>query len=158
MFLFLALQLLLGFSLDNRYGEWVESQFDTKEVKKTDQQKKDAARRGELMDVLYHTWALKLAILLHLLAIVLRGADVLGNAARDHPLAAPDGIALVIHQPAAPARVPLLALRAGNASSPHRRFFAVQAQRQALGAAAGLDELIQLHRHRRIAPRPQVGG
>jgi hypothetical protein len=70
LFLFLALQLLLGFSLDNRYGEWVDGQFDTKAVKKTDEQKKDAARRGEFMDVLYHTWALKLAILLHLLAIV----------------------------------------------------------------------------------------
>ncbi len=70
LFLFLALQLLLGFSLDNRYGEWVDSQFDTKAVKKTDQQKLEAAHRGELMDVLSHTWALKMAILLHLLAIM----------------------------------------------------------------------------------------
>jgi hypothetical protein len=70
VFLFLALQLLLGFSLDTRYGEWVDSQFDTQAVKKTDQQKVEAARRGELMNVLYHARALRLAILLHLLAVL----------------------------------------------------------------------------------------
>ena len=37
---------------------------------------------------------------------------------------------------------------------PHRRLFAVQAQRQALGAAARLEELVQLHRDRRVARTP----
>jgi hypothetical protein len=41
---------------------------------------------------------------------------------------------------------------------PYRCFLAVQAKRQALGAAAGLDELIQFHRYRPITPRLQICG
>jgi len=68
--LFLALQVLLGFSLDNRYAEWVDKQIDSKGVKTSQQQKEEAAKRGELMDRLEHTFALRLTVFLHLLAIV----------------------------------------------------------------------------------------
>jgi hypothetical protein len=70
LFLFLALQLLLGFSLDNRYSEWVDKQVETKGTKTTQQQKEEAADRGARMDVLQHTFWLRLVVLLHLLAIV----------------------------------------------------------------------------------------
>jgi hypothetical protein len=69
LFLFLALQLLLGFSLDNRYAEWVDKQVESKGTKTTQQQKEDAAKRGEGMDRLHHTFALRLTVFLHLLAI-----------------------------------------------------------------------------------------
>jgi hypothetical protein len=70
LFLFLFLQLLLGFSLDNRYAEWVDKQVETKGTKTTQQQKTEAAERGILMDYLNHTYALRLAVILHLVAIV----------------------------------------------------------------------------------------
>jgi hypothetical protein len=69
LFLFLGLQMLLGFSLDNRYAEWVDKQVESKGTKTTKQQKEDAATRGEDMDRLHHTFALRLTVFLHLLAI-----------------------------------------------------------------------------------------
>jgi hypothetical protein len=70
LFLFLGLQLLLGFSLENRYADWVDKQVETKGTKTTQQQKLDAAQKGILMSHLEHTFALRLAVFLHLLAIV----------------------------------------------------------------------------------------
>src|SRR5436309_3103082 len=49
-------------------------------------------------------------------------------------------------------RVALIVLH----SLPDRRLLAVEAQRQALGAAARLQELVQLHRNGLVAVLPQV--
>ncbi|HEY7312414.1 MAG TPA: hypothetical protein VH643_23825 [Gemmataceae bacterium] len=68
LFLFLGLQLLLGFSLETRYAEWVDKQIDSKEVKTSEKQKEDAAERGEKMERLSRTVALRLTVILHLLA------------------------------------------------------------------------------------------
>jgi hypothetical protein len=73
LFFFLALQLLLGFSLDNRYADWVEKQVkvnDSKEPKSTEQQMKEDSRRGMLLQANYHTFWLRLVVLLHLVAIL----------------------------------------------------------------------------------------
>ena len=72
LFLFLGLQVLLGFSLDSRYREWAEQQVksDSKDTKTTQQKKESDAERGELLERLTHTVWLRLVILLHLVAIV----------------------------------------------------------------------------------------
>jgi hypothetical protein len=72
LFLFLGLQVLLGFSLDSRYEEWVESEMkqQTKDNPTTQERKLADVKRGELLEVLRHTTALRLVVLLHLLAIV----------------------------------------------------------------------------------------
>jgi hypothetical protein len=73
LFFFLALQLLLGFSLDNRYADWVEKEVvksDSKEPKSTPQLLAEEAARGKLLRDNYHTVGLRLVVLLHLVAIV----------------------------------------------------------------------------------------
>ncbi len=72
LFLFLGLQVLIGFSLDSRYGEWTDQQVksDSKETKTTQQKKEGDAERGELLERLTHTIWLRLVIVLHLVAIV----------------------------------------------------------------------------------------
>jgi hypothetical protein len=71
VFLFLALQLLVGFSLDSRYRDWVDNQTKRTESNPTTQERKEAdAKRGELLDRLRHTSWLRLVVLLHLTAIV----------------------------------------------------------------------------------------
>lgn len=71
VFLFLALQLLLGFSLDSRYRDWVDKETKSTESNPTTQEKKTAdARRGELLERLRHTFWLRLVVLLHLIAII----------------------------------------------------------------------------------------
>jgi hypothetical protein len=72
LFLFLALQVLLGFSLDSRYTDWVDKHVkrDTKENPTTPQKKENDAQRGELLERLTHTIWLRLVIILHLAAIV----------------------------------------------------------------------------------------
>ncbi len=70
LFFFLALQLLFGFSLDSRYSAWVDRQMQSKEAKTTQGQKLAEAARGGMLEVLTHTVWLKLAIVLHILAII----------------------------------------------------------------------------------------
>jgi hypothetical protein len=72
LFLILALQLLLGFSLDSRYREWVdnETKLEAKSNPTTQERKTAEARRGELLGRLRHTTALRLVVLLHLIAVV----------------------------------------------------------------------------------------
>lgn len=72
LFLFLGLQVLLGFSLDSQYKEWVDKDVKrlTKENPTTEQRKKAEAHRGELLEVPRHTFWLRLVVLLHLVAIV----------------------------------------------------------------------------------------
>lgn len=72
VFLFLVLQLLLGFSLDSRYRDWVDNEIkrDAKSNPTTTERKQDDARRGELLDRLRHTPWLRLVVLLHLAAII----------------------------------------------------------------------------------------
>jgi hypothetical protein len=71
-FFFLAMQMLLGFSLDTRYAAWVEAQVKTesKGPKSTPQQLAEDSARGKLLQDNYHTPWLYLVVLLHLTAIV----------------------------------------------------------------------------------------
>ncbi len=71
LLLFLGLQVLLGFSLDSRYGEWVDKKVkgDSTEAKNTLQKKKEEVDRGHYLEALVHTVWLRLVILLHLVAI-----------------------------------------------------------------------------------------
>jgi hypothetical protein len=70
VFLFLALQLLLGFSFDSRYRDWVDNQTKRTESNPTTQERKEAdAKRGELLERLRHTSWLRVVVLLHLMAI-----------------------------------------------------------------------------------------
>ncbi len=70
LFLFLALQMLVGFSLDNQFADWVDKQYESKEPKKTDEQKKEAAERGRYMDSSIRTVWFKSVLALHSLAVV----------------------------------------------------------------------------------------
>lgn len=72
LFLFLSFQLLLGFSLDSRYRDWVdqETKLDAKSNPTTQERKLADAHRGELLDQLRHTFWLRLVVLLHLIAII----------------------------------------------------------------------------------------
>jgi hypothetical protein len=72
LFLFLALQLLVGFSLDTRYRDWVdkETKRDAKSNPTTQERKLADAERGELLERLRHTFWLRLVVLLHVTAIV----------------------------------------------------------------------------------------
>jgi hypothetical protein len=65
---FLSLQLLFGFSLDSKYGAWVERQVQAKEGKKTDELKLAEVARGAMLEQLTHTVWLKLVVLLNVLA------------------------------------------------------------------------------------------
>jgi hypothetical protein len=67
---FLSLQLVFGFSLDSKYGAWVERQVQAKEAKKTDEVKLADVTRGRMLEDLTHTFWFKLVILLHILATV----------------------------------------------------------------------------------------
>lgn len=72
LFLFLALQVLLGFSLDSQYSDWVEKEGKREVVENpTSQQRKEAeAHQGKLLEQLHHTFWLRLVVLLHLIALV----------------------------------------------------------------------------------------
>lgn len=72
VFLFLALQLLLGFGLDSRYRDWVdkETKLEVKNNPTTLERKTADVKRGELLDRLRHTSWLRLVVLLHLIALV----------------------------------------------------------------------------------------
>ena len=72
LFLFLGLQVVLGFSLDSRYKEWVENEtkLHSKENPTTQERKLNEAQRGELLEMMRHTVWLRLVVLLHLIAIV----------------------------------------------------------------------------------------
>lgn len=72
LLLFLGLQVLLGFSLDSRYGEWVDKKVkgDSTEAKNTVQKKKEEVDRGHYLEALCHTIWLRLVIVLHLVAII----------------------------------------------------------------------------------------
>jgi hypothetical protein len=72
LFFFLGLQLLLGFSLDSRYRDWVdkETKRDAKSNPTTQERKLADATHGELLERLRHTFWLRLVVLLHLTAIV----------------------------------------------------------------------------------------
>jgi hypothetical protein len=71
LFLFLALQLLLNFSLESRFKEYVEKEVKVpdKEPKTTQQQKAEEALQGMNLQALHRTVALRLVVLLHLAAI-----------------------------------------------------------------------------------------
>lgn len=72
VFLFLALQLLLGFGLDSRYRDWVdkETKLEAKNNPTTLERKTADVKRGELLDRLRYTLWLRFVVLLHLIAVV----------------------------------------------------------------------------------------
>jgi hypothetical protein len=72
LILFLALQVLLGFSIESQYTEWVdkEEKRDEKSEPTTEDRKLAEAQRGELLERLRHTVWLRLVVLLHLTALV----------------------------------------------------------------------------------------
>jgi hypothetical protein len=72
LFLFLGLQVLLGFSLDSHYRDWVNQEMkkEVKENPNTEERKTMDAHRGELLDMLRYTFWLRLVVLLHLVAIL----------------------------------------------------------------------------------------
>jgi hypothetical protein len=71
LFFFLGLQVLLGFSLDSSYTDWVnqETKGEAKENPTTQERKLADAHRGELLMRLRHTASLRLVVLLHLVGI-----------------------------------------------------------------------------------------
>lgn len=72
LFLFLGLQVLLGFSLDSHYKEWLDKSMkrNTEEPLPTQKMKEREVARGEALEKLRHTFALRLVVLLHLVATV----------------------------------------------------------------------------------------
>lgn len=72
LFLFLGLQVLLGFSLDSSYQNWVDTmrKQEATDESKTHLKKQAEVRRGERLQMLRHTFALRLVVLLHLVAIL----------------------------------------------------------------------------------------
>ncbi len=72
LFFFLGLQLLLGFSLDSSYRDWVEKQTksEMKENPNTQERKLAEVHRGEFLNMLRQTVWLRLVVLLHLVAIL----------------------------------------------------------------------------------------
>jgi hypothetical protein len=72
LFLFLGLQVLLGFSLDGRYREWVDKEVkrEAKGNPTTPERKLAEAQRGVLLEMSRHTFWLRLVVLLHLVAIM----------------------------------------------------------------------------------------
>lgn len=70
VFLFLILQLLLGFSLENKVREVYDSNQPQQAVKTTVDQKIEAAERGKFLGYLQRTSWLQLTVWLHILAIV----------------------------------------------------------------------------------------
>ncbi|MGH7225293.1 MAG: hypothetical protein ACRELF_18885, partial [Gemmataceae bacterium] len=71
VFLFLGLQVLLGFSLDSRFRDFVDNRMknEKKETPTTPERKLADVHRGQMMEVEHHTIWLRLAVLLHLAAI-----------------------------------------------------------------------------------------
>jgi hypothetical protein len=69
LFLFLALQLILGFGLENRYADWVQNNVGNAEARKSNDLKVRDAERGMALDALHYTAWLTLAVILHLVAI-----------------------------------------------------------------------------------------
>jgi hypothetical protein len=70
LFFFLGLQILLGFSLDSRYAEYVDNTYKVPQNAPTKEMKEARVTHGLHMEWLHHTAVLKMVILLHVLAII----------------------------------------------------------------------------------------
>lgn len=72
LFFFLGLQVLVGFSLDSSYTDWVDKKTNSeiKENPTTQDRKLAEADRGKLLSMRRQTGWLRLVVLLHLVAIV----------------------------------------------------------------------------------------
>jgi hypothetical protein len=72
LFLFLGLQVILGFSLESRYADWVDKEVtgDSKEPKNTVNRKQDQVRKGRYLEDLRRTGWLYSVVVLHLVAVV----------------------------------------------------------------------------------------
>lgn len=69
VFLFLALQLIVGFSLENVYTQRLEEQIKPRANPTTKEQKETEVARGMALSNLHRTLWLRLVVVLHLLAI-----------------------------------------------------------------------------------------
>jgi hypothetical protein len=70
VFFFLALQLLVGFSVESKFHETVTDKMKADKDAKGAEKKQQEAARGAIMQMLHRTFWLRLAVCLHLLAIV----------------------------------------------------------------------------------------
>lgn len=70
LFFFLGMQLLMGFSLDSTWANWVEKKVEKKENLKTDEQKKLEASQNIGLEYRRHTWVLRLTALLQIVALL----------------------------------------------------------------------------------------
>lgn len=70
VFLFLGLQLLLGFSLETTTTEKIEKQFEIKPNTPTAERKMREIQRGAALETIDRTFWLRLVVFLHLIAIV----------------------------------------------------------------------------------------
>jgi hypothetical protein len=75
LLLFLLLQMTLGLSLESSYTAWVDNKQEVQigENDKTPEQLRKKVLRGELLSHLQRTYALKLALLLHIVAAASAG-------------------------------------------------------------------------------------
>ncbi len=69
VFLFLALQLLVGFQMESNYRKWADEYVGKLNPRDTPPQV-NAAERGMALDALSYTVALRLAVLFHVVAIL----------------------------------------------------------------------------------------
>jgi hypothetical protein len=70
LFLFLGLQLLLGFSLESKTKEAIKSQIDPEKVEGTKAKKLAEMARGSALEAIQRTFWLNLVVVLHILAIL----------------------------------------------------------------------------------------
>lgn len=69
LFLFLALQLALGFQMEANYKAWAEKTSTNPDAKKAAELKANEVRRAIALEADRHTWQLHLVVLLHLVII-----------------------------------------------------------------------------------------
>jgi hypothetical protein len=70
LFLFLGLQLVVGFSVESKFSDDVNKQVEKQKAQKTDEIKQADGERGIKLSYLSTTFWLKLVVLLHLVAIL----------------------------------------------------------------------------------------
>jgi hypothetical protein len=74
LLLFLGMQLVLGLPIENGYTELVKEELAVnKDTKNTEEEKKAEAALGQRLSFLRRTYALRFAVVLHLIATVCAG-------------------------------------------------------------------------------------
>jgi hypothetical protein len=70
VFLFLALQLLVGFQMESNYRDWVQKHVNNPEAKTSTEKIVNDATRGMALDMVHDTAALRLAVFFHIVGIL----------------------------------------------------------------------------------------